>query len=227
MSRLSNEDVEYEYNKAFAKEGIKSQARAAYRGWIYRILPAGILIIAITLGGVQMATGVPVQDVFTGSKIDDAAHKKVLAARIIVGVVLFVVVTWLYKTYRDSGKTMSGFLLGGELATNVITNTMTVGRTQLYQDAASSSKFLEEAGDQQDRYWSRKKSMALAQMGLPPSTQPAAPPRQAAPATPVVPGVAVAPGGAMAQGGVGGHAPVIPLAPPGAFAGGGLSATHI
>ena len=165
---LSADDVRYEFNKEIAKSAVMAQARAARRGWLLRILPAAILLIVLTLGGVQLATGIPVQDVFTGDT-EGASYSsgKLTMARMIVLGVLLVVAYWLYETYREGGKTVSGALVGGDLAANPIMNTVGIAARQQYQHAQASVGFTDDNDDAIARQYVEGTANAMAAAGGP------------------------------------------------------------
>lgn len=150
-SPLSNEDVTYEYDRAIGKAAVMAQAKSARRGWLLRILPAAVLIIAVTLGGLQMATGIPVQAVFAGDPTDKYSSNSILMARMIVFTVLVTITYWLYKTYKSAGNTVSGFLLGENLARNPIMNTLAVNAHFQLGSAAQASTILKSNAESRQK----------------------------------------------------------------------------
>lgn len=124
-----------------------AQAKSARRGWLLRILPAAVLIIAVTLGGLQMATGIPVQAVFAGDPTDRYSSSKIFLARMILLAVLVTIAYWLYKTYKSGGSTVSGFLVGKNLGVNPIMNTLAVNSHFQAGGAAQAATVLQSGAE--------------------------------------------------------------------------------
>lgn len=97
------------------KHAAKQNASQATRGWLYRIVPAAIILILVIVYSAQEVTGIPVYTIVgAGSQADaNFSSSKLLMARVILGVIMALICAFLWKLFHEQGGP-GGFLVGSD-----------------------------------------------------------------------------------------------------------------
>ena len=121
-------DLKYIRQTEMQKIASDSLSRQARRGWLFRILPATIILSLILFFAIQQLTGVPVYTIL-GADSDDKKDKdgdelekysgtKVILARAMIGILLCCIGYFLYNMYKDSSSA-AAFTIGENFAPSI------------------------------------------------------------------------------------------------------------
>ena len=105
-------------NAEIGKHAAKSTVEQAKRGWLFRIVPAAVILILVILYATQEVTNIPVYSlVGAGSEESSVAYSSssLLMARVILGVIMAVICGFLWKLFTEQGGP-GGFLVGSDEA---------------------------------------------------------------------------------------------------------------
>ena len=189
-------DAQYEFQKELTAASVKSQAQEARKGWLFRILPLSLILLAVAFWAIQLATGIPLTEIFSGDEdptqttVDPKTGKttkvtysssKIFLARGILLLVVLLIVYFLVSTYRSSGG-FTGLLLGKKAAMSPITDVTKISKITKYKDAANNALLIESHENFQDKL----PSAVLDQAQSNPAKQMAIQQQQVAMGTPVM-----------------------------------------
>ena len=121
-------DLRYVRETELQKIASDSLSRQARRGWLFRILPATIVLSLILFFAIQQVTGVPVYTILgadsddkkdkDGDKLEKYSGTKVMLARVMIGALLCCIGYFLYNMYKDSSSA-AAFTIGENFAPSV------------------------------------------------------------------------------------------------------------
>ena len=158
-------DAQYEFQKELTAASVKSQSQEARKGWLFRILPLSLILLAVAFWAIQLATGIPLTEIFSGDEdpnqttVDPKTGKvtkvtysssKIFLARGILLLVVLLIVYFLVSTYRSSGG-FTGLLLGKKAAMSPLTDITKVSKITKYKDAANNALLIESHENFQDK----------------------------------------------------------------------------
>lgn len=204
---ISDQEKQQIFQTEQAKHAVRSTAEQARNGWLYRILPAGIILIMIIVYSVQQVTGIPVYSIIggNGAEQENYSGSSLLMARAILGVIIIMIILYLWHSWQESGSP-AAFLVGEELAQNPLNQTEDIIKGQLQSQAQQANSLM--ATQQQSAAALNQKFMADATAAINRAGQ-------------VAQGVPVAPVASQAAGQAGqATGQVYPVALPGVAAGG-------